>query len=319
MPKGFGSTAAASPCNVYHMEGVPTMDMSRRQFLQVAGMGILSVAGMGTLAGCGSSSDGKSGSASGSSDSKLAAIKDRGKLKCGVKKDVIGYGYLDTKTKKYEGLEIDLCYQIAAAVLGVSYDEAVEKELCEFTDVTPKTRGPLIDNDQLDIIAATYTITDERKKSWDFSTPYRTDHVGILIKKKSGMTKMADLDGKIIGVSQGSTTKDLVLQMLKDQASTPRPSSRSSRTTRPSRAPWMLATSTPSPWTVPRSRVTPPTTVSSWSPRLSLAPRTTAWPPRRAATCPRPSTTPSRSSKRTAGSTRNTPSGTCSNVSSLPS
>lgn len=217
MPKGFGSTAAASPCNVYHMEGVPTMDMSRRQFLQVAGMGILSVAGMGTLAGCGSSSDGKSGSASGSSDSKLAAIKDRGKLKCGVKKDVIGYGYLDTKTKKYEGLEIDLCYQIAAAVLGVSYDEAIEKELCEFTDVTPKTRGPLIDNDQLDIIAATYTITDERKKSWDFSTPYRTDHVGILIKKKSGMTKMADLDGKIIGVSQGSTTKDLVLQMLKDQ------------------------------------------------------------------------------------------------------
>ena len=193
------------------------MDMSRRQFLQVAGMGILSVASMGTLVGCGSSSDGKSGSASGSSDSKLAAIKDRGKLKCGVKKDVIGYGYLDTKTKKYEGLEIDLCYQIAAAVLGVSYDEAVEKGLCEFTDVTPKTRGPLIDNDQLDIIAATYTITDERKKSWDFSTPYRTDHVGILIKKKSGMTKMADLDGKIIGVSQGSTTKDLVLQMLKDQ------------------------------------------------------------------------------------------------------
>ena len=217
MPNGFGSTAAASTCNAYHVEGVPTMDMSRRQFLQVAGMGILSVASMGTLAGCGSSSDGKSGSASGSSDSKLAVIKDRGKLKCGVKKDVIGYGYLDTKTKKYEGLEIDLCYQIAAAVLGVSYDEAVEKGLCEFTDVTPKTRGPLIDNDQLDIIAATYTITDERKKSWDFSTPYRTDHVGILIKKKSGMTKMADLDGKIIGVSQGSTTKDLVLQMLKDQ------------------------------------------------------------------------------------------------------
>ena len=168
---------------------------------------------MGALAGCGSGSKG-SGS---SSDSKIATIKERGKLKCGVKKDVLGYGYLDTKTKKYEGLEIDLCYQIVAAVLGVSYEEAVEKELCEFTDVTPKTRGPLIDNDQLDIIAATYTITKERKKSWDFSTPYRTDHVGILIKKNSGMSKMADLDGKIIGVSQGSTTKDLVLQMLEDE------------------------------------------------------------------------------------------------------
>lgn len=189
------------------------MDMSRRQFLKVAGLGVLSVASMGALAGCGSGGKG-SGS---SSDSKIATIKERGKLKCGVKKDVLGYGYLDTKTKKYEGLEIDLCYQIAAAVLGVSYEEAVKKELCEFTDVTPKTRGPLIDNDQLDIIAATYTITDERKKSWDFSTPYRTDHVGILIKKNSGMSKMADLDGKIIGVSQGSTTKDLVLKMLKDE------------------------------------------------------------------------------------------------------
>ena len=189
------------------------MDMSRRQFLKVAGLGVLSVASMGALAGCGSGSKG-SGS---SSDSKIATIKERGKLKCGVKKDVLGYGYLDTKTKKYEGLEIDLCYQIAAAVLGVSYEEAVEKELCEFTDVTPKTRGPLIDNDQLDIIAATYTINKDRKKSWDFSTPYRTDHVGILIKKNSGMSKMADLDGKIIGVSQGSTTKDLVLQMLEDQ------------------------------------------------------------------------------------------------------
>ena len=81
------------------------MDMSRRQFLKVTGLGILSVAGMSALAGCGSSSKG-SGS---SSDSKVAAIKERGKLKCGVKKDVVGYGYLDTKTKKYEGLEIDLC------------------------------------------------------------------------------------------------------------------------------------------------------------------------------------------------------------------
>ena len=187
------------------------MNMNRRQFVQVCGLGALSVVLGGSLAGCGGSGD------SSSSESKLETIKSRGKLKAGVKKDVIGYGYLNTKTNKYEGLEIDLCYQIAAAALGVSYDEAKEKELVEFTDVTPKTRGPLIDKDQLDIVCATYTITPERKEDWDFSRPYRTDHVGILIKKASGMKMMADLDGKIIGVSQGSTTKDLVNQMLKDE------------------------------------------------------------------------------------------------------
>ena len=188
-------------------------NMSRRQFIGTLGL-TGAVIAMG-LAGCGSSNGG--GASTGSSDSKVEAIKSRGKLNAGVKKDVVGYGYLDPSTNKYQGLEIDLCYQIAAAVLGVSYDEAKQKELVAFTDVTPKTRGPLIDNDSLDIVAATYTITDERKQSWDFSTPYRTDHVGILIKKASGMKKMADLDGKVIGVSQGSTTKDLVTQMLKDQ------------------------------------------------------------------------------------------------------
>ena len=192
------------------------MEFTRRQFLEVAGLGMLSIAGMSTLTACGSSDSG-AGSAAASSDSKVEAIKSRGTLKAGVKKDVVGYGMLDTATGKYEGMEIDLCYQIAAAIFGVSYEDAKSKELVEFTDVTPKTRGPLIDNDTLDIIAATYTITDERKESWDFSTPYRTDSVGVLIKKDSGMTTMADLEGKVIGVSQGSTTKDLVLQMLKDE------------------------------------------------------------------------------------------------------
>ena len=63
-------------------------DMSRRQFLQFATMGAAAVAGLG-LVGCGSSSD----SSSSSGSSKLESIKSAGKLKCGVKKDVPGYGY----------------------------------------------------------------------------------------------------------------------------------------------------------------------------------------------------------------------------------
>lgn len=183
--------------------------ISRRDFVGATGAVL---AGLGLVACGGSSSDAGSATA----DSKLATIKERGTLEAGVKKDVVGYGLLDTATGEYEGLEIDLCYQIAAKIFDVSYDEAKEQKLVNFTDVTPKTRGPLIDNDTLDIVAATYTITDERKESWDFSTPYRTDHVGILIKKGS-MSTMADLDGKHIGVSQGSTTKDLVTTMLSDE------------------------------------------------------------------------------------------------------
>ena len=190
-------------------------DMTRRRFIGLAGAAW--VAGIGALAGCSDKSTvSRTGSTSASS-SKLAAIKARGHLNAGVKKDVPGYGYFDPAKGTYEGMEIDLCYQIAAAVFGSSYDEARKNALVQFTDVTPKTRGPLIDNDQLDVVAATYTITDERKKSWDFSTPYRTDYVGLMVKKRAGFKRIADLDGKIIGVSQGATTQGLIEQMLQDE------------------------------------------------------------------------------------------------------
>ena len=83
--------------------------------------------------------------------------------------------------------------------------------------MTPATRGTLIDSGQLDIVAATYTITPEREEDWDFSTPYRTDSVGIMVKKDNGWTSMEDLDGVTIGVSTGSTTQSLVEQMIEDE------------------------------------------------------------------------------------------------------
>ncbi|WP_041739678.1 transporter substrate-binding domain-containing protein [Coriobacterium glomerans] len=191
------------------------MSVSRRQFIEMFGMAAIGVAAAGSLVGCGEDS--------GSGSSKIEAIKSRGKLKAGVKKDVPGYGYLDPASGKYEGMEIDLCYQVAASVLEVSYEEAKQKDLVEFKDVTPKTRGPLIDNDNLDIICATYTITDTRKESYDFSEPYRTDYVGMMVKKSSGMEDLDDLDGKVIGVSQGSDTKAAITKMLADQKADAKP------------------------------------------------------------------------------------------------
>lgn len=172
--------------------------------------------GAGALAGCGAAGA-ADGSAPSLPGSKLSAIKARGVLNAGVKKDVPGYGYYDPAARSYAGMEIDLCYQVAASVFGVSYEEARERGLVAFTDVTPKTRGPLIDNDQLDVVCATYTITPERRESWDFSSAYRTDYVGLMVKKRSGFTRIADLDGKIIGVSQGATTQGLIEQMLVDE------------------------------------------------------------------------------------------------------
>ena len=78
------------------------MNLSRRQLLKAFGTAG-ALAGMGALAGCNSDP----AASSDDSASKVATIKDRGKLNCGVKADVLGYGYLNTETGEYEGLEIE--------------------------------------------------------------------------------------------------------------------------------------------------------------------------------------------------------------------
>ncbi len=55
------------------------------------------------------------------------------------------------------------------------------------------TRGAMLDNGTLDATLATFTITDARKKTYDFSRPYYIDHIGVLVLKKSGITDLAGL------------------------------------------------------------------------------------------------------------------------------
>lgn len=135
-------------------------------------------------------------------------IIDAGVLKVGCKVDVPNFSLQNTSTGEYEGYETDIAYTIAGKIFGCTADEAREKGLVAFQGVSAKTRGPLLDNDEVDLVIATFTITEERKESWNFSTSYFTDAVGFLVLKDSGITSMADMDGKVIGVSRSSTSKD---------------------------------------------------------------------------------------------------------------
>lgn len=150
-------------------------------------------------------------------DPGLQKILDYGKLKVGCKVDVPSFGFQNTSTGEYEGLEIDLSYAIAAAIFGVTPEEAKEQGLCEFQGVTAKTRGALLDSGEIDIVAATFTITEERKESWNFSTPYIEDALGLMCLADAGFETMADIDGAIIGVAQGSTTRDAITAYIEEQ------------------------------------------------------------------------------------------------------
>lgn len=139
--------------------------------------------------------------------SDVQAIINRGVLKVGVKSDVLGFGYMDPLTSEYEGMEIDLAKKLAE-FLGVDV---------EFTTVTAATRTELLDSGDIDCVMATFTITDERKQSWDFTTPYYTDHVTVLVKDSANIKTLEDLKDKTVGVSSGSTSaKSLVKAMIEN-------------------------------------------------------------------------------------------------------
>lgn len=165
---------------------------------------VLAFGAMG-LAGCGGAEEPTTPTepAAGDLPAGVQAIKDAGKLRVGVKADVPNFGLQDAATGEFSGMEIDLAYAIAERI-GLTADDV------EFEAVTAKTRGPLLDNGQLDLVIATFTIKPERLEQWNFTEPYYQDEVGLLVKKASGITNLAGLDGKTIGVAQGATTRDAV-------------------------------------------------------------------------------------------------------------
>lgn len=166
------------------------------------------------MTGCGSTqAANNSGGGSSSEGKEIQAIKDRGVLKVGVKVDVPKYGYKNPTTGQMEGFEIDLSRAVAKKILG-------DENKVEFQGVTAKTRGPLLDNGEVDMVAATFTITDERKKSYNFSDSYIKDGLGLLVKKSSGASSLKDLNGKTIGVAQSSTTKAALEEEAKKQGLT---------------------------------------------------------------------------------------------------
>lgn len=137
----------------------------------------------------------------------VQAIIDRGVLRVGVKNAVVGFGYEDPLTGEYSGMEIELAKELADK-LGVEV---------EFTAVTAATRTELLDSGDIDCVLATFTITDERKESWDFTTPYYTDYVSVLVEDASGIKTLSDIVGTTVGVSSGSTSaKSLVKAMIEE-------------------------------------------------------------------------------------------------------
>ncbi|MDO4913691.1 MAG: glutamate ABC transporter substrate-binding protein [Bifidobacteriaceae bacterium] len=136
----------------------------------------------------------------------LAACGDLedGKIRIGIKFDQPGLGF--KKNGTYVGFDVDVAKYIAKK-LGYSEDQIVWKE------APSKQRETMLQNGDVDMILATYSITDARKKVVSFAGPYFVAGQDLLVRKDdTSITGPTDLDGKRLCSVTGSTSATVIKQ-----------------------------------------------------------------------------------------------------------
>jgi polar amino acid transport system substrate-binding protein len=123
----------------------------------------------------------------------IEEVKARGVLRAGVKNDAPQLGFVDEKGK-IVGFEIDLIEDLARR-LGVRV---------ELEPVKTSNRVQLLQQKKIDLIIATVSHYRSRDRVVDFTLPYLYTPQTVLTKKSSGITSVADLAGKRVGVDAGS-------------------------------------------------------------------------------------------------------------------
>ena len=178
--------------------------MKRRTFISL--MSVMAAAGVLTLAGCSSnsvSSAAASGAASSAASTgaadQLAAIQTNGKLVVALEGAWQPWSYHD-ESDTLVGYDVEVSRAIAEKL-------GVEPEYVE-SDWDSLFAG--LDAGRFDIVCNGVEVTDERAKTYDFTTPYGYIHTALAVRKDNEDIKsFEDLKGKTTANSLASTYMEL--------------------------------------------------------------------------------------------------------------
>ena len=134
---------------------------------------------------------------------------EEGKIRIGIKFDQPGLGF--KKSGTYVGFDVDVATYIAEE-LGYTRDEIVWKE------APSAQREAMLQNGDVDMIIATYSITDSRKAVVDFAGPYFVAGQDLLVRDdETEINGPEDLNGKRLCSVTGSTSAVTVKEKFADE------------------------------------------------------------------------------------------------------
>lgn len=143
----------------------------------------------------------------------LKKIKETGSITIGYRESSIPFSYLDDKQQPI-GYAMDLCMKIVDAVKTELTMPGLKVQL---QPVTSSNRIPLMQNGTIDLECGSTTNSVERQKQVSFGPTYFVINVTAAVKKSSGIHSLADLNGKTISTTSGTTSVPLLKRYEKTQ------------------------------------------------------------------------------------------------------
>lgn len=143
----------------------------------------------------------------------LAAVTERGFLRCGITESGPGFSYIDASGKR-AGFEVEHCNSVAAAIFG--------EIKVEYVMATPQTAFTLLQSGGIDLFpaGATWSFLRDASLGLDFAGVYFFDGQGFMVRKRSGVEKVSDLDSATICVLQGTTLEQNLADYFDDRGLT---------------------------------------------------------------------------------------------------
>jgi glutamate/aspartate transport system substrate-binding protein len=144
----------------------------------------------------------------------LKKIKDTGSITIGHRESSIPFSYLDDKQQPV-GYAMDLCMKIVEAVKSKLNMPNLKVNL---QPVTSANRIPLMQNGTIDLECGSTTNSVKRQEQVAFGPTYFVINVTAAVKKNSGINSLADLNGKTISTTSGTTSVPLLKQYEKTKS-----------------------------------------------------------------------------------------------------
>jgi glutamate transport system substrate-binding protein len=178
----------------------------------LAGMAGLALAATAACGNAGSDSGGgadvkvnKDAASSFKDGTRMKELADSGKITIGVKFDQPGLGFKGAADNEPAGFDVEMA-KILAGSLGIKDSDITWKETIS------DNREPFLKSGEVDLVVATYSITDDRRKIVGQAGPYYVTGQQLLVKKGSDIKSVADIKGKEVCSVTGSTSLDNVEQ-----------------------------------------------------------------------------------------------------------